>query len=130
MKSNKLHIPLLLLGFIQIGSAVFFMMPDAIVEAVGFKAVPEVLDVYKYVVCSLYFSIGILYVSGAINLRSRFMALLIACVDIPLELLSYWTGFPKMGVGTWLILIFSVAIALPCALCMKDLQIYFKVRHI
>jgi|GEM_PF-6743711 len=65
MKKSKLYLPLIILGIIQIGTAVFFMLPDFIVEPLGFKTVGLELSVYRYVVCTLYLSVGVLYIMGA-----------------------------------------------------------------
>ncbi len=117
MKKTKLYWPLVILGIIQIGTAIFFMLPDNIVAAIGFKTVNLELSVYLYVVCSLYFSLGVLYLMGAHLAEVRFPALIIACVDIPLEVVSYLTGFPHMSISYWLIIFFCLIITIPFVFC-------------
>jgi hypothetical protein len=120
-KQNTLYFPLFLLGLIQISSAIFFMLPDFIVETFGFKTVGVDLIVYRYVVCSLYFSLGILYLLGAYFSVIQLSALIIVCIDIPLEILSYWIGFPSMSLPYWLIFLFSVILVVPSAFCFFHL---------
>lgn len=122
MKKSKLYLPLIILGIIQIGTAIFFMLPDFIVEPLGFKTVGLELSVYRYVVCTLYLSVGVLYIMGALVVQIRFYTLVIACIDIPLELLSYWAGFPHMPLPYYLIVLFSTIIAIPCLFCFFHLK--------
>lgn len=122
MKKIKLFLPLFILGIIQIGTAIFFMLPNNIVEAFGFKTVSLELSVYQYVVCSLYLSLGILFLMGAYMTEVRFSALIIACIDIPLEVVSYWAGFPNMSLPYWLIFFFSIIITIPCFFCLFYLK--------
>jgi hypothetical protein len=129
MKITKLYLPLIILGIIQIGTAVFFMLPDFIVEAVGFKTVKLELSVYQYVICSLYFSLGVLYILGAFIAEIRFSALVIVCIDIPLEVLSYWAGFPHMLLPYWLIFLFSIIIAIPCIFCFLHLKAGYSIAN-
>jgi hypothetical protein len=121
MKKTRLYWPLAILGIIQIGTAIFFMLPDSIVEAIGFKTVKLELLVYLYVICSLYFSLGVLYLMGALMPEIRFTALIIACIDIPLEVLSYFAGFPHMSLSYLLIFFFSIIITIPCVFCYSHL---------
>jgi hypothetical protein len=121
MKKTKLYWPLIVLGIIQIGTAIFFMLPDNIVETIGFITVKSELLVYLYVICSLYFSLGVLYLMGALMAEVRFPALIIACIDIPLEVLSYLAGFPHMSPPYWLIYFFCIIIIIPCAFCYYHL---------
>jgi hypothetical protein len=122
MKKTKLYLPLMLLGVIQVGTAIFFMLPDFMIETFGFKTVGLELSVYQYVVCSLYFSLGVLYIMGALIEEIRFSALVIVCIDIPLEILSYWVGFPHMSLSYWLIVLFSIIIAIPSVFCIFHLK--------
>lgn len=122
MKNNKVYLPLVILGVIQLGTAIFFMLPNFIVEAIGFKTVPRELSVYLYVVCSLYFSIGVLYIIGAVKTEVKFSALVIVCIDIPLEVLSYFAGFPRMGLTYWVITFFSIMIIVPYIFCLFHLK--------
>lgn len=124
MKQNKIFWPLMILGLIQIGTAIFFMLPASIVEAVGFISVSSELLVYVYVVCSLYFSLGILYLMGARMDGVRFPALMIACIDIPLEIMSYVVGFPHMSIPYWMIFLFCIIIMIPCIFCY-----YYLIRN-
>lgn len=121
MKKTKLYWPLIVLGIIQIGTAIFFMLPDYIIEPIGFMTVKSELLVYLYVVCSLYFSLGVLYLMGALMVEVRLPALIIACIDIPLEVLSYFAGFPHMSLPYWLISFFSIILIIPCAFCYYHL---------
>lgn len=127
MKNNKIYLPLVILGVIQIGTAIFFMLPNFIIQAVGFITVPEELDVYLYVVCSLYFSVGVLYIIGAFITEVKFSALIIVCVDIPLEAVSYFAGFPRMHLPYWLISMFSIIIIIPFIFCLLHLQRNYRI---
>lgn len=127
MKKAKPYLPLLILGLIQVGTAIFFMLPDFIVEAFGFKTVSMDLSVYLYVVCALYFSLGVLYIMGAIMTKIRLSALVIACINIPLEVVSYWVGFPQMLLPYWLIFLFSIIIATPCVCCLFHLKMHYNM---
>lgn len=134
MRIIKPYVPLIILAIIQIGTAIFFMLPDFIVQSIGFKTVGMELLVYKYVICSLYFSLGVLYVMGAFIEGAMMPALVIVCVDIPLEVISYWAGFSKMPLSKALIFIFSIIIVIPSIFCFFKLKDYklekFKVKRI
>ncbi len=124
MGNTRLYWPLIILGCIQIGTAIFFMLPSNIVEAIGFKTVESELLVYLYVICSLYFSLGVLYLMGAKMVEVRLPALVIACINIPLEVVSYFAGFPHMSLPYWLIIFFSLSITIPCGFCF-----YYLIKN-
>lgn len=117
MKDAKYFWPLFLFAFIQIGSAIFFLFPKTIVEATGFKTLPAELSVYQFCICALYFSVGVLFLLGAVDKNARRTALIIACVDALLEVVSYFAGLPQMGFPIWMTTIFSLCIAIPGVLC-------------
>lgn len=122
MQKTKQYWPLTLLGIIQTGTAIFFLLPDSIVEAFGFRTVNLELSVYLYIICSLYFSLGVLYLLGTHFTEVRFAALVIACINAPLEAASYFVGFPHMSIPYWIITLFSMCIIILGAFCFFHLK--------
>lgn len=126
MQKTKQYWPLTFMGINQIGTAIFFLLPDIIVETFGFKTVNLELSVYLYVVCAFYFTLGVLYMLGTYFTEVRFAALVIVCVDAPLEAASYFAGFPHMSIPYWLIFLFSLCIIIPGALCFFHLKKHYS----
>jgi hypothetical protein len=115
------HRPLLILAIIQIVSA-FGMVLSLIWPNINtLKTLQNELSIYCLVLASLYAALGFLYLLGSILNKHRETALIIACINIPLEIISYWIGFPKVPIPFWLILIFSLAIGIPCYFCFMDI---------
>lgn len=122
MESNKKKmISLIILSIIQISTAIS-AVATSWTELIGLKTLNGDFAVYKYVISSLYFSVGVLYLIGAINLEYRKAALLIACVDVILEIISFWVGFSVIELPIWLMMLFSLSIGIPGLLCFIELR--------
>jgi hypothetical protein len=116
----KKHKPLLILAIIQISTALGMVLTLIWPNIYTLKTLQNDLSIYCFVLASLYAALGILYLLGSVNDKHRDTALIIACINIPLEILSYWVGFPKVPIPYWSILIFSLAIGIPCYFCFRD----------
>jgi hypothetical protein len=114
------------MGINQIGTAIFFLLPKSIVEAFGFRAVNLELSVYLYVVCAFYFTLGVLFLLGTHFKEIRFAALIILCVDAPLEAAAYFAGFPHMSIPYWIITLFCLCIIIPGTLCFFHLKKHYS----
>lgn len=115
------HKSLLILAIIQIATAFGMVLSLIWPNIYTLKTLQNDLSIYCLVLASLYAALGLLYLLGSINDKHRETALIIACINIPLEIISYWLGFPKVPIPFWLILIFSIAIGIPCYFCFIDL---------
>jgi hypothetical protein len=115
------HKPLLILAIIQIATAFGMILSLIWPNIYTLKTLQNELSIYCLVLASLYAALGFLYLLGSIINKHRETALIVACINIPLEIISYWIGFPKVPIPFWLILIFSLAIGIPSYFCFMDL---------
>ena len=109
------------LAFVQIATAVGIMIPGAL-PIFGIMVPPPNLTLYLYFCASLYFSLGLLYLLGALKAEYRKAALTIAPVDVLLEILSLAFGFPPMQAPLWLIVVFSLVLLVPGVFCLLGLR--------
>lgn len=126
MQKTKQYWPLTFMGINQIGTAIFFLLPSMIVETFGFKTVNSESLVYLYVVCAFYFTLGVLFLLGTHFKEIRFAALIILCVDVPLEAAAYFAGFPHMAIPYWIITLFGLCIIIPGAFCFFHLKQHYS----
>jgi hypothetical protein len=133
MQKTKQYWPLTFMGINQIGTAIFFLLPKSVIEAFGLRAVNLELSVYLYVVCAFYFTLGVLFLLGTHFKEVRFAALIILCVDAPLEAAAYFAGFPHMSIPYWIISLFGLCIIIPGAFSFfhlkKNYSDKFHVTH-
>ncbi len=118
--------PLFILALIQFISAIGMVLSLIWPNIYTLKTLQNDLSIYCLVLASLYAALGFLYLLGSISFKHRETAIIVACVNIPLEIISYWIGFPKVPIPYWLILVFSLVIGIPCYFCFRDL---LKIRR-
>jgi hypothetical protein len=120
-----MRIELLFLGFVQVSTAIAFVLstlfPDLFFSLFYVKVLDNDLAVYRYVISALYFSLGALFLTGAFVKRYVKIASLIAVIDFSLEIISYWFGFNRAGMPLPLILFFIAAVFIPSCFCVRNL---------
>ncbi|GEN32698.1 hypothetical protein [Aneurinibacillus danicus] len=105
-----INIGLLLLGFIQLFTAIITFMNKS--SLFGIAPLPKELSHYRYMLTSLWISVGIIFIMGSWNSVIAPGAALLAVINVILEVVFYWkSDFPKWytilgtivmgGLGIW-----------------------------
>jgi ABC-type phosphate/phosphonate transport system permease subunit len=84
---------LLLLGIIQIftGTSMFYSTSKD--EILGVKTLKGDLSIHRYMLTSLWISVGIIYLIGAFNKNVAITASLLGTLNVIFEIIGYWFGF-------------------------------------
>jgi hypothetical protein len=117
---------LLILGIMQIFTAVLMLISSLVPEFAGIRTLGSDLSLYRYLFFSLYLCIAILFLVGAVNKDCRKAALLIACIDLPLELISAWAGLAHLSGAFWFLFASSVIFAVVTIVCFLELKKMIK----
>lgn len=101
---------LLLLGTIQIGTAL--MIYVSVYKAAFFEiaALPASLSHYRYMLTALWLSVGAVYVVGAFNRDIAPGAVLLGAVNTTLEIIGYWMGVRAGLMPAWYAVISTLTI--------------------
>ena len=88
------EIGLIILAIIQIftGINIFISKKEKIL---GMKMLTDELSIFRYLLSSLWISVSVIYVLGALNTAYFMGATILGIVNIILEIISYWAGFSK-----------------------------------
>ncbi len=92
---------LLLLGIVQIGTAllVFTSVYTPTLSEIG--ALPYALSHYRYMLTALWISVGSVYVIGAFRRVIAPGAVLLGLFNATLEILGYWIGVRESLIPIW-----------------------------
>lgn len=84
---------LLLLGVIQIFTAFSTFFSYTKDEIFGIRTLKDDMAVHRYMLTSLWISVGVIYLLGAFYNTFTVTALLLGIINITLEIIGYWFGF-------------------------------------
>lgn len=84
---------LLLLGVIQTGTGLTALFSYKKDEMFGVKTLKGDLAVHRYMLVSLWLSVGILYLLGAFYQTFTLAALVLGIINVLFEIIGYWLGF-------------------------------------
>jgi hypothetical protein len=84
---------LLLLGLIQIVTGISSFFSSSKDEIFGVKTLKADLSVHRYMLTSLWISVGIIYLLGAFNRSFTLTASLLGVLNVAFEIIGYWAGF-------------------------------------
>lgn len=88
-------IGLIILAVIQIATAITIFFSSKQDEMFGMKMLTKELSIFRYLLSSLWISVSVIYVLGALNTAYFMGATTLGIVNIILEVISYWAGFSK-----------------------------------
>lgn len=86
---------LIILGIIQIFTAISVLTTTTEKETFGLRMLIKEQSIFRYLLTSLWLTVSIIYFIGAFNWEYFKAASLMAIVNIILEIISYWVGFIK-----------------------------------
>ncbi len=92
---------LLLLGIIQIVTAIMIFASVRRPTLAGIATLPYVLSNYRYMLTALWLSVGITFVSGAFHEAIAPGAVLLGVVNVVLEIVGYWTAVLEKLLPRW-----------------------------
>jgi hypothetical protein len=88
-------IGLIIIAVIQIATAITLFSSSKQDEMFGMKMLTKELSIFRYLLSSLWISVSVIYVLGALNSAYFMGATTLGIVNIVLEIISYWAGFSK-----------------------------------
>lgn len=116
------NIGLIILGIIQIITAIMFLTATKKDEILGLKVLTKDLSVYRYLLSSLWISVSLIYLLGAFNTAYFIGATTLGIVNIILEIISYWAGFSKnKNLPKWYPPFGTIVMSIPLILMVLNL---------
>lgn len=92
---------LLLLGAIQIFTGISMFFSSYKDEILGVKTLKGDLSIHKYMLTSLWISVGIIYLIGAFNKSFAVPASLLGVLNATFEIIGYWAGLKNNKKFWW-----------------------------
>ncbi len=115
-------IGLIFLATIQIITGISMFFSNKKVEMLGIKTLAGEQSIFRYLLSSLWISVSVIYVLGALNTIYFMGAAVLGIVNISLEIVSYWIGFSKnRNIPKWYPPVGTMVMGIPLVLIVLEL---------
>ncbi|MHC1683383.1 MAG: hypothetical protein AB6733_10585 [Clostridiaceae bacterium] len=112
---------LFILGIIQIVTGISMFLSAYKDEMFGVKTLKGSLSLYRYMLTSLWISVGIIYLAGAFINIFTIAALSLGVMNVVFEIIGYWTGFMGNKKYWWYPYAGTLVMGIPGVLCIIKL---------
>ncbi|MGL5641509.1 MAG: hypothetical protein ACRDDM_04530 [Paraclostridium sp.] len=109
---------LLLLGVTQIVTGISMFISSYKEDIFGIKTLKGDLSIYRYMLTSLWISVGIIYLIGAFSKNFALAASLLGILNVIFEVIGYWAGFRNNKKLWWYPYIGTIFMGISGVLCL------------
>lgn len=115
-------IGLIILAVIQIATSITIFFSSKQDEMFGMKMLTKELSIFRYLLSSLWISVSVIYILGAVNPVYFMGETTLGIVNIVLEIISYWAGFGEnRNMNKYYSYFSTIVMAIPLILIVSNL---------